>query len=260
MNEQFSEIFGDTLPEGFGEEPTCVVQRVGRTAPNRGPLLDAYDQDVVLDNPGPTPTPTETPVVHHYQNNPKDSSVLERHLFLQNYSGLAGLALDNGTVTSITWGETGDDGKVWYYSYNATTGSKKVGRSMDALKESTTSATKSYIQTEGTRRIAERNEEASGSSSSSSSSKKKGMSKKGATALGAGIGAGVGELAKSLASMLGPQTAAPLTQEELMGTTPTEASSGVPWGWVLGGAGVLLVGGVLIFAVSRGGGHGSSEE
>ena len=254
MNEQFFEAFSDMLPEGYGEDPSRVIQPVDQAPPSSGRVQEeAYSGNSgnsaeSVDNPGPTQTPLEAPTAHRYQDNPKDAAVIERQLFLQNYAGLAGLALDNTSDPGYRDVSSDKDGYTyrWYANntYQVLSGPKNVG--------------KTYTDTKGVLTATFGPYSSQPTGSSSSSTKKKSMSKKGATALGAGIGAGVGELAKSLASMLGPQSATPLTTEELTGTTTTETSSGVPWGWILGGAGVLLVGGVVIFAVSRGG--SSSEE
>jgi hypothetical protein len=186
----------------------------------------------------------------------------ERLMFLESYAGLSAFARNNASSTpSIFWWDS-----KYNYSYNPGTGATLVGTiASGKLSAATTTVTQNYIKTEGAKKAAARDADAASdtgsSSTASTSSKKKGMSVAGSTALGAGIGAGLGELATRMATLMGPQTAVPLTDAELTGGAAAETpSSGLPWGWILGGVGAIVVIGGIAVVVSKSGKHASSEE
>lgn len=228
MNEQDLFSFDSELPEGYGDAPSKLIQPVGQALGS------------VSNNPGPTNTSTAAPEIGNYGDG--RLSRRERDLFAQSY---AGIALTNGAKTSITW-QVGE----WWYSYDSSTGATLVGKTSGTMKASTASVTQTYIKTEGAKRLG-------------SSSTKKGMSTEDATALGAGLGAAIGEVATRLSTLLAPAAAAPLTTEDLTypiapgGEETTE--SGLPWGWIIGGGVALLAVGGVVYALSRGG-KSTSEE
>ena len=264
MNEFSNDPFGDFLPENFGEDPSVVVQRVSVAAPNidNSTLDNAYVAEEAEYGAGPTRTPTEAPVVERYSDRPSSTPPVnrERQAFLAAYAGLSGLALTNGSTSPVFW----SDSKYDYQYYPSTGATLWRYRGVGTMAAATTTTTINYIRTEGQKKVAARDKDAASSSgaapaaSAPDAAKTKGLSVAGGTALGAGIGAGLGELATRMATLLGPQTAIPLSDAELAagGAAPASgstdsAASGTPWGLILGGTAALVVVGGIVFIATR---------
>lgn len=284
MNDNFGDISGDFLPEGYGDADSKVFQGIGMPAPEAGGTHAPQQQEApkpinpaaAANSPvlltgtvatpsaygGPTATKVTSPDAKTYSGkshfgastqvlyNPTLAAQREREMFLGNLSGLFGASARNNT--SLTSRSIVDgDWKYTQYSDGSIvvtgvpSGSKvTIGTKWPATNTYALAIAKKYPYPTASA------SDASAASSSSTATSKKEKAANTGTAVGSAAGAFVGNLIPSLAMFLGPTTA-PVVVDPAATLPPDQKDLGTatPWGLILGiGAAVVVIGGGFYLA------------
>jgi len=255
MSGNLGNIFGsvsqDHLPPGYGDIPSKEVVRIGQPEPNpifpeQGGLFPEEIPSAA--NPAPQPNPAaQAPAPQDDAEYRKigDGSLLQG-ILSQITGGTAPTSVDVGPDASGYKYRIHSDGHITVLSKGSKTLNKDYAADSDAAANLAAQYPAEFASvTAGP--AASTPSILSTSPSYSSSKVERGA------AIGAVIGAAAQQLIPTLAALLGQQEITPFDEEFVdVQETSAPATSGAPWGLIIGGVAVVGVLGTVIFMVTRG--------
>ena len=232
MNTIFGSVSQDFLPPGYGEIPSKTVQRVSEPDPVLPNPIGVEDESYggdgsilqgILSSIGGGTTVASDP-----GHRDLTSGEYKYRQFANNSIEILGAPGGQGVGTKYAAGSKAADNVVTQFgAYPASGGAVSSSGAAGASG-------------------------ATGATSATSSRQERGA------AIGAGIGAAAAQLLPMILSFMPSQEITPYDDEyEVVTEDPVTTEEGAGGGsalpWILGGVGVLTLGGLILFAVTRGG-------